>query len=99
MTSQQRPTPRFGVAYDFRNPDSSGFSHPDLYRAVLDQIEWLDDQGLELCWFTEQKSCSSGQEIFYRLALAIVMHLATGAYKVSGIEWNTGCLIESWASN
>ncbi len=54
------PRLRFGVAYDFRNPSSSGFDHPTLYAAVLEQIEWLDEKGLDLVWFTEHHFVDDG---------------------------------------
>ena len=54
------PRLRFGVAYDFRNPASSGFDHPTLYAAVLEQIEWLDEIGLDLVWFTEHHFVDDG---------------------------------------
>jgi len=54
------PPIRFGVAYDFRNPASSGFDHPTLYGAVLEQIEWLDEKGLDLVWFTEHHFIDDG---------------------------------------
>ena len=51
---------RFGVAYDFRNPPGSNISTPDLYKEVLDQIEWLDKLGLDLVWFTEHHFIDDG---------------------------------------
>lgn len=54
------PPIRFGVAYDFRNPPDSGFGHPELYAAVLEQIQWLDERGLDLVWFTEHHFIGDG---------------------------------------
>jgi alkanesulfonate monooxygenase SsuD/methylene tetrahydromethanopterin reductase-like flavin-dependent oxidoreductase (luciferase family) len=54
------PKLRFGVVYDFRNPASSGFTHATLYGAVLDQIAWLDECGLDLAWFTEHHFVDDG---------------------------------------
>jgi alkanesulfonate monooxygenase SsuD/methylene tetrahydromethanopterin reductase-like flavin-dependent oxidoreductase (luciferase family) len=51
---------RFGVAYDFRNPASAGIQTPDLYAAVLEQITWLDQLGLDLVWFTEHHFVDDG---------------------------------------
>lgn len=51
---------RFGVAYDFRNPASSGIANADFYAAVLDQVEWLDGLGLDLVWFTEHHFLEDG---------------------------------------
>lgn len=56
----QRPTPRFGVCYDFRNPVDSGISMPDLYQQALEQIQWLDAAGLDLIWFTEHHFVEDG---------------------------------------
>ena len=57
MDSQAR---RFGVCYDFRNPPDSGIPMPDLYAQALDQIAWLDGQGLDLIWFTEHHFVDDG---------------------------------------
>lgn len=51
---------RFGVCYDLRNPPDSGISTPSLYAEVLDQIEWLDQLGLDLVWFTEHHFVDDG---------------------------------------
>ena len=57
--STQLP-PRFGVCYDFRNPVDSGIAMPDLYAQALEQIEWLDQAGLDLIWFTEHHFIDDG---------------------------------------
>ncbi|MEM7255427.1 MAG: LLM class flavin-dependent oxidoreductase [Pseudomonadota bacterium] len=54
------PALRFGVAYDFRNPPDSGKTTPDLYRSVLEQVQWLDACGLDLVWFTEHHFVDDG---------------------------------------
>jgi alkanesulfonate monooxygenase SsuD/methylene tetrahydromethanopterin reductase-like flavin-dependent oxidoreductase (luciferase family) len=51
---------RFGVCYDFRNPPDSGISMPDLYAQALQQINWLDQAGLDLVWFTEHHFVDDG---------------------------------------
>ena len=55
-----RPGLRVGVVYDFRNPPESGLSHPQLYGAILDQVESLDRLGLDLVWFTEHHFVEDG---------------------------------------
>ena len=52
--------PRFGVCYDFRNPSESGIDMPDLYAQALQQIQWLDQSGLDLIWFTEHHFIDDG---------------------------------------
>lgn len=56
----KRPGLRFGACYDFRNPVGSGIETPDLYARVLDQIEWLDQLGFDLVWFTEHHFVDDG---------------------------------------
>jgi alkanesulfonate monooxygenase SsuD/methylene tetrahydromethanopterin reductase-like flavin-dependent oxidoreductase (luciferase family) len=51
---------RFGVAYDFRNPETSGITNHVFYDAVLDQVAWLDGLGLDLVWFTEHHFLDDG---------------------------------------
>lgn len=51
---------RFGLCYDFRNPPDSGLSHPQLYQAALQQIEWADRAGFDLIWFTEHHFVDDG---------------------------------------
>jgi alkanesulfonate monooxygenase SsuD/methylene tetrahydromethanopterin reductase-like flavin-dependent oxidoreductase (luciferase family) len=53
-------TLRFGLCYDFRNPPDSGLTHPELYRAALRQIEWADQAGFDLIWFTEHHFVDDG---------------------------------------
>jgi len=51
---------RMGVVYDFRNPPESGMETPDFYAAVLEQVTWLDNLGLDLVWFTEHHFVDDG---------------------------------------
>ena len=55
-----KPKLRFGVVYDFRNPVDSGMTHPSLYAAILEQVAWLDQLGLDLVWFTEHHFIEDG---------------------------------------
>ena len=51
---------RFGVSYDFRNPPDSGVSDQRLYDEILDQVQWLDQVGADLVWFTEHHFVDDG---------------------------------------
>ncbi len=51
---------RLGVVYDFRNPPESGMRTQDLYAAVMEQVTWLDQLGLDLVWFTEHHFVDDG---------------------------------------
>ncbi|MEM7253846.1 MAG: LLM class flavin-dependent oxidoreductase, partial [Pseudomonadota bacterium] len=51
---------RIGVAYDFRNPLTSGVADRALYAEILDQVEWLDQLGADLVWFTEHHFVEDG---------------------------------------
>ena len=51
---------RFGVAYDFRNPPDSGRSNETLYSEILEQVQWLDQLGADLAWFTEHHFVEDG---------------------------------------
>lgn len=51
---------RFGVAYDFRNPPSSGMSNRTLYAQVLDQAALADELGFDLVWLTEHHFVEDG---------------------------------------
>ena len=55
-----KPTPRFGVVYDFRNPPDSGVDNPTLYANTLDQVAWLDELGIDQVWFTEHHFVDDG---------------------------------------
>jgi alkanesulfonate monooxygenase SsuD/methylene tetrahydromethanopterin reductase-like flavin-dependent oxidoreductase (luciferase family) len=54
------PPLRMGVVYDFRNPPESGMRTPDLYAAIMAQVEWLDRLGIDLVWFTEHHFVDDG---------------------------------------
>jgi len=55
-----RPSLRFGVAYDFRNPPDSGNPNPLLYAQVLDQVALADRLGFDLVWLTEHHFVDDG---------------------------------------
>ncbi|MBO0850294.1 MAG: LLM class flavin-dependent oxidoreductase, partial [Pseudonocardia sp.] len=51
--------PRFGLWYDFRNPDAARpFSR--FYSQVLDQIAWAEQRGLGSVWLTEHHFVPDG---------------------------------------
>ena len=54
------PELRVGVCYDFRNPPDSGVSDQALYQEVLEQVQWLDQIGADLVWFTEHHFVDDG---------------------------------------
>jgi alkanesulfonate monooxygenase SsuD/methylene tetrahydromethanopterin reductase-like flavin-dependent oxidoreductase (luciferase family) len=54
------PDLRVGVCYDFRNPPDSGASDQTLYGEILEQVQWLDQLGADLVWFTEHHFVDDG---------------------------------------
>ncbi len=54
------PNLRIGVSYDFRNPPDSGVSDTALYAEILEQVQWLDQIGADLVWFTEHHFVEDG---------------------------------------
>ena len=57
---KQRKKLRIGVCYDFRNPHDSGVSHQYLYQEIMSQVQWLDQIGADLVWFTEHHFVEDG---------------------------------------
>lgn len=51
---------RIGISYDFRNPPDSGVSDQRLYEEILSQVQWLDQLGADLVWFTEHHFVDDG---------------------------------------
>jgi alkanesulfonate monooxygenase SsuD/methylene tetrahydromethanopterin reductase-like flavin-dependent oxidoreductase (luciferase family) len=51
---------RMGVCYDFRNPPDSGRRDRILYGEILEQVQWLDQIGADLVWFTEHHFVDDG---------------------------------------
>jgi len=54
------PDLRIGVCYDFRNPPDSGVSDRMLYEEIIEQVQWLDQIGADLVWFTEHHFVEDG---------------------------------------
>lgn len=53
------PDVRFGLWYDFRNPDPAR-PFTQFYREVLDQISFAEEIGLDSVWLTEHHFCDDG---------------------------------------
>lgn len=51
---------RFGVWYDFRNPEPWALPYETLYRQNLDQIEWAETLGYGSVWLSEHHFCEDG---------------------------------------
>ena len=51
---------KFGYWADFRNPEDSGRSFVDLYRATFRQIERAEELGFNTIWFTEHHFTDDG---------------------------------------
>jgi alkanesulfonate monooxygenase SsuD/methylene tetrahydromethanopterin reductase-like flavin-dependent oxidoreductase (luciferase family) len=51
---------RFGVMFDFRNPDPWRKPDPAFYRAQLDEITRLDELGYDHVWLTEHHFVNDG---------------------------------------
>ena len=54
------PDLRVGVCYDFRNPPDSTVKDRTLYEEILEQVQWLDQIGADLVWFTEHHFVEDG---------------------------------------
>ncbi len=53
-------TLRFGVVHDFRSPPGSPVGLPEIYAQTLEQVELVDQLGLDLVWFTEHHFLDDG---------------------------------------
>jgi alkanesulfonate monooxygenase SsuD/methylene tetrahydromethanopterin reductase-like flavin-dependent oxidoreductase (luciferase family) len=51
---------RFGLWYDFRNPSQWRQSSDRLYRDILDQIAWGEDNGFDDVWLLEHHFIEDG---------------------------------------
>jgi alkanesulfonate monooxygenase SsuD/methylene tetrahydromethanopterin reductase-like flavin-dependent oxidoreductase (luciferase family) len=51
---------RFGLAYDFRNPKRWEKPWPEVFAALLDQIEYADTLGFDSVWVTEHHFAGDG---------------------------------------
>jgi alkanesulfonate monooxygenase SsuD/methylene tetrahydromethanopterin reductase-like flavin-dependent oxidoreductase (luciferase family) len=51
---------RFGLWYDFRNPPQWRQSSDRLYREILDQIAWGENNGFDDVWLSEHHFIEDG---------------------------------------
>ena len=51
---------RFGLAYDFRNPERWGRPWAEVFHALLEQIEYVDTLGFDSIWITEHHFVPDG---------------------------------------
>ena len=54
------PSLRFGIVHDFRCPQGSEITMPQVYGETFEQIEHAEQLGLDLCWFTEHHFIPDG---------------------------------------
>lgn len=54
------PSLRFGIVHDFRCPQESEITMPQVYGETFEQIEHAEQLGLDLCWFTEHHFIADG---------------------------------------
>lgn len=57
---QRRQKIRFGLWYDFRNPVPWRQPSDRLYREILDQIAWADNNGFDDVWLSEHHFIEDG---------------------------------------
>ncbi len=55
-----RPPLRFGVAYEFRNPPSSGISDATVYAGCLEQVVVAEQLGYDVAWLAEHHFVADG---------------------------------------
>lgn len=51
---------RFGLWYDFRNPDRWAVPYEHLYAETLEQISWAEDLGYRSVWISEHHFAADG---------------------------------------
>jgi probable F420-dependent oxidoreductase len=78
---------RFGLAYDFRNPAQWQEPWPEVYAALLDQIEFAEELGFDSIWITEHHLADDGY------TPSPVTLLAAIAARTKRVELSTDILI------
>lgn len=58
--AERRAPLRFGVAYDFRNPPSSGIDDARLYAECLEQVVVAEQLGYDVAWLAEHHFVADG---------------------------------------
>jgi hypothetical protein len=51
---------KFGLAYDFRNPEPWSRPFDKLYSEILDQVVWAEGLGYDYVWLTEHHFVEDG---------------------------------------
>ena len=98
-----QPSLRVGVSYDFRNPPDSGVSDQHLYSEILEQVQWLDQIGADLVWFTEHHFVEDGYlPSWVPVAAAMASAVASADSAVRAVvvsaTWLEKSQTESWLS-
>ena len=73
---------RFGLWYDFCNPSQWRQSSDRLYRDILDQIAWGEDNGFDDVWLSEHHFIEDG----YVLSILPVAAAIAARTKKLGLE-------------
>jgi probable F420-dependent oxidoreductase len=80
-------TVRFGLAYDFRNPAQWTRPWPELFAALLRQIEFAEELGYDSIWITEHHFAEDGY------APSPLTLLAAIAARTKRVELSTDILL------
>ena len=78
---------RFGLAYDFRNPERWGRPWAEVFDALLEQIEYVDTLGFDSIWITEHHFVPDGY------APSPVTLLAAIAARTQNVKLGTDILL------
>ncbi len=78
---------RFGLAYDFRNPERWGRPWAEVFDALLEQIEYVDTLGFDSIWITEHHFVPDGY------APSPVTLLAAIAARTENVKLGTDILL------
>ena len=60
MSENGNPKIRFGMWYDFRNPPAWKRPYDQLYREIIDQIVWGEENGFDDIWLSEHHFIEDG---------------------------------------
>jgi len=75
---------RFGLWYDFRNPEQWHQPADRLYREILDQIAWGENNGFDDVWLSEHHFIDDGYlpSILPAAAAIAALSLSTTSFGV-----------------